>query len=153
MKLTGPRSSLVKLAFACLASIPVSLTAVHFNALGVKDLFLLTLVPLGAVLVLTASWDNLTKQMTASARILKKSTKKISDDKPSYEIPVRSASITIVVFGLVALFSHAIMMSQVLKLGYESDVVYNFVLFENIASILTALIVLNWNRVARLLKR
>jgi len=153
MSLTGPKSLLVKLAFAGLASIPVSLTAIHFNAIGVKDPLLLTLIPIGAVLVLTASWDNLTKQMAASTKFSKKGIKKIPNDKSSYEIPVRSASITIVVFSFAAIVPHVMTMTQVLKLSYEIDAVYNFVLFENIASILTALIVINWNRVSRLLKR
>lgn len=153
MSLTASEGLWIKLVFAGLASIPVSLTAIRFNAIGVKDPFLLIPVSIGAVLVLTASWNSLTKQTTPSTRFSRKSKTKTLGEKAFYRSPIRCALITLTVFGLIALVPHVLTMLQVLKFSYEIDAVYNFVLFENMASILTAFIVLNWNNISRPLKR
>jgi len=171
-----PKNIQAILSFVGLASLIVLLSVFLLKSTGVENFYLLVLVPIGPILVLTSSWIYLTELIAATPLPLLKNMKQTpSKPKTLAQISKDSAIMVLTIFCSLTLISYILMTPQVLDVSYwifsttrpleyifyeidellkpiyQLEVVYKFVLIENISALLVALATLNWKHIREII--
>jgi len=165
------------LTFVCLVSLIVFFSAFLLKSMGVENIYLLALVPIGPILVLTSSWIHLTEQV-ATIPLTPSSKKRRglpSKPKTLTHFSKKSAIMVLIIFCSLILIPYLLTTPQVLGLSYwifsgikplqqifynidellkpiyQLEAVYKFVLIENFSALLVALITLNWKHIRKII--
>ncbi len=174
---TEPKELLAILSFICMASLTVLLGVFLLKPIWTEDVYLLVLVPLGAILVLTSSWIYLTEQMATVQLMPARKGKRRAAIKPKMitGFPMKSALVVLSLFCSLTLAPYLLMTPGVLSFGYwafsrlrplqhifyiiddflkpiyKLEGVYKFVLIEDVSALIVALTSLNWRRLRRII--
>lgn len=165
------------LSFLSLASLTVLFSVFLLKSMGVENLYLLALVPIGPILVLTSSWIHLTEQ-TATTPLMPPSKKRRglpSKPKTLTYFSKKNAIIVLTIFCSITLIPYLLTTPQILGLSYwifsgikplqhifynidellkpiyQLEATYKFVLIENFSALLVALVTLNWKHIRKII--
>ena len=164
------------LSFICLASLIVLFSVFILKPMGVENIYLLTLVPIGPILVLTSSWIYLTEQTATTTITSPSKNRRILPLKPKTltHFSKKSAITVLTIFCSLTIIPYLLTTPQVLGLSYwifsgikplqhifykidellkpiyQLEASYKFVLIENFSALLVALITLNWKHIRKI---
>ena len=108
------------LSFICLASLIVLFSVFILKPMGVENIYLLTLAPIGPILVLTSSWIYLTEQTATTPLTPPSKNRRILPSKPKTltHFSKKSAIIVLTIFCSLTIIPYLLTTLQVLGLSY-----------------------------------
>jgi len=143
----------------------------------VENIYLLVLAPIGPIFVLTSSWIHLTEQTATTPLTPSSKNRRGLPSRPNTltYFSKKSAKIVLILFFSLTLIPYLLETPPVLSLSYwifkgikplqhifynidellkpiyQLEVIYKFILIENLSALLVALATLNWKHIRKII--